>query len=242
MEVEFEPLITLQETDTKITQLSNSLKSIPFRIQKIENQRKEIREAVIKAKEKLSGNQKKRRELEKEVQSLKDKISKYKLQLNEVKTNKEYTALLKEIDDAQQEVDRLEEQIIEEMLNADEIKVEIKKADQRSQEQDKKLAEEESAIHQQEQDLKNQIELLSREKADLIPKIPSKCLDLYHKIYSKKNGIVLSPVNDEFCSICNMRIRPQVLNELKVTRKLIFCENCGRILYWAGKVHSIKAK
>ncbi|OQX53470.1 MAG: hypothetical protein B5M54_06840 [Candidatus Aminicenantes bacterium 4484_214] len=55
---------------------------------------------------------------------------------------------------------------------------------------------------------------------------------MYHKIAAKRQGIALSPVHDEFCSLCHMRIRPQVINELKAGQTIILCENCGRILYW----------
>jgi predicted nucleic acid-binding Zn-ribbon protein len=76
---------------------------------------------------------------------------------------------------------------------------------------------------------------LTQEKDELVPKIPSEQVSLYLKISPKKNGIALSPVYDDFCSMCHVRIRPQVLNELKSLEKVILCENCGRILYWLKK-------
>ena len=60
-------------------------------------------------------------------------------------------------------------------------------------------------------------------------------MNLYKTIFKKKNGISLSPVTGDFCSMCHMRVRPQVLNELKERNKIILCENCGRILYWKEK-------
>ena len=76
---------------------------------------------------------------------------------------------------------------------------------------------------------------LEKEKEELLPKIPSDQMKLYKQISSTKNGIVLSPVTDEFCTMCHMRVRPQVVNELIARREIITCENCGRILQYKKK-------
>jgi predicted nucleic acid-binding Zn-ribbon protein len=54
-------------------------------------------------------------------------------------------------------------------------------------------------------------------------------------IFNKKNGSALSPVKGDFCAMCHMRIRPQMLNEIRDRNKIHLCENCGRILYWVTK-------
>jgi predicted nucleic acid-binding Zn-ribbon protein len=72
---------------------------------------------------------------------------------------------------------------------------------------------------------------LSQLKSELLPLLSADQVSLYLNIFRKKGGIALSPVRDEFCSMCHVRIRPQVLNELRDGQKLILCENCGRILY-----------
>jgi len=242
VEQDFESLISLQEIDRKLINLKKDLNQIPLRLKEIEDKRKKNQEELSKAKEKLAENQKKRKELELELQSLKEKVSKYKKQLYEVKTNKEYASMLKEIEYTEGEIEKLEEKIIEELLKADDIQAEIKKAEETNQKEDNKLKEEEQQIKSKKEKILNEIEQLNKEREELIPKVPKNYLELYEKIFPKKNGIVLSPVSDEFCSVCNMRIRPQVINELKSNKELIFCENCGRILYWIGKPSSEKKK
>jgi predicted nucleic acid-binding Zn-ribbon protein len=61
---------------------------------------------------------------------------------------------------------------------------------------------------------------------------PPDQLRLYLRISKKMNGLALSPVMDAFCSICQMRIRPQLVNEIMEMKKIVTCEACGRILYW----------
>jgi len=235
VEIDFEILIQLQSIDEEISKSSLYLKEIPPQIQEIDTKIEEGLQIVNQAKEKLVQNQKKRRDLEADVQDLKARIEKYKHQLGGVKTNLEYRSLLKEIEEIQKKTDILEEEIISEMLLADDIEKEIKTANNNANQAKTKLLKEKDLLLKGEKEVEEREKKLIQEKEKIIPKIPSDHIKLYMKIFNKKNGISLSPVTDDFCSMCHMRIRPQVLNELKERSKIILCENCGRILYWKKK-------
>jgi hypothetical protein len=235
VDIEFEKLIRLQNLDKEIMDTSLFLENIPSRIEKIEKKIENSSRIVTLAKEKMAQNQKKRRELEAEVKDIKSRVSKYTLQLNEVKTNKEYKSLLKEIEETKNKVDTIEEEIISEMLSADEIEEEIKAASQKFKNAQGTFSREKELLQHQKKELEEKKKKLVQEKEGLIPKIPSDQTGLYLRIAAKKNGVALSSVNDDFCSMCHVRIRPQMLNELKGQEELILCENCGRILYWGKK-------
>jgi hypothetical protein len=183
----------------------------------------------------MAQNQKRRRDMETEVKDIKAKISKFNLQLNDVKTNLEYKSFLKEIDGAQQKTSELEDEIINEMLAADEIEEEIKEANQKYSEAEKKFSKEKEILQQKQKKSETKKKELTKKKEKLMTSIPDDQIRLYLKIIKSMNGIALSPITDEFCSLCHMRVRPQILNELKGNEKLILCENCGRILYWPNK-------
>jgi predicted nucleic acid-binding Zn-ribbon protein len=233
--VDLDNLIHLQQLDRKMADISLFLDNIPSEIEKINEKIESSSKIITLAKEKMDRNQKKRRDLEAEVKDIRVKVSKYNLQLNEVKTNKEYSSLLKEIEEAKKKVDSLEEKIITEMLAADEIEEEIKAADQKYKEGQERFLKEKNVLQQKKNELEEKRKKFIQEKDELVPKIPPEQVSLYLKISPKKNGIALSPVYDDFCSMCHVRIRPQVLNELKGQEKVILCENCGRILYWQKK-------
>ena len=232
METEFENLIKLQKLDIEIRNTSVLLDDIPHQIAEIDRKSEESLQVVQDAKDNFSQNQKRRRDLESELQDTKEKIAKYKRQLNEVKTNKEYSSLLKEIDETNEKIDSLEEEIIGEMLSADDIEKEIKMATKKADEIQEELAKKKEAIIQEKNKAEEKLRKLEDEKEALLPKIPSDQMKLYKQISSKKNGIVLSPVTDEFCTMCHMRVRPQMVNELIAGSQIITCENCGRILYF----------
>jgi predicted nucleic acid-binding Zn-ribbon protein len=232
VEIDFERLIQLQQLDMEIRDLNLLLETIPPQVEEIDKRIEESALLSAAAREKMTGSQKKRRELEAEVKDIKSQTSKYKRQLNEVKTNKEYTSLLKEIEESEKKVDRLEEAFISEMLLEDDIQKEIKTGGQRHADTQASLSREKDALFQKKKETEEKVRALGQRREELLPAIPSEQVNLYLRISHKKGGTALSPVTDDFCSLCHVRVRPQVLNELLATRKLILCENCGRILYW----------
>ncbi len=230
-EVDFEKLIQLQELDNFLRQITAELSDIPGLIKQIEEKLKADSELVATSKEKLSKNQKKRRELESEVKDLKTQITKFKRQLNEVKTNKEYTFLVKEIQDTQSRIDLLEEEIIKELLAADEIEEEIRTASLKQKNDQEHLRQEIEVLNQRKKTLEQEKSQLLKKKEELIQLIPPSQLQLYQSIAKKRAGVAMSRIKDEFCSMCQLRVRPQMLNEVRDCSKIHLCESCGRILY-----------
>ena len=241
MDIDFDLIIQLQHLDSEIHATTHVIEGIPRLIQDINKRIQTDSKLVAETKEKMAQNQKKRRDQETEVKDLKAQIGKYKRQLNEVKTNKEYTSLLKEIEEAQHEVDGLEEAIIAEMLAADDIEEEIKAATVKQGVEEENLRKERLVLDEKAKELGKKKSRLLQEREALLPKIPPDQMRLYQAIFLKKGGIALSPVKDDFCAMCHMRIRPQMLNEIRDKGKIILCENCGRILYWPAKPEPPKA-
>jgi predicted nucleic acid-binding Zn-ribbon protein len=235
VEIDFEKLIRLQEIDSEIHKAGLFLESIPPLIESIDKKIAESIELAAAAKDKMARSQKKRRELEAEMKDLKTQIGKYKRQTNEVKNNKEYAALLKEIEESERKVDSLEEAFISEMLLEDDIQKEIRAANQKLAEAQDKLTLEKEQVFLKKQEAEAKVALLESQKERLLPELPKEQVALYHRLLKNKGGDALSPVTDDYCSICHMRVRPQVLNELKEAKTVILCENCGRILYWKDK-------
>ncbi len=232
VDIEFKNLITLQQIDGKLIEVSHFLNAVPSKLKSIDKKIEASFQIVTNANDKLTENQKKRRDVEAKVQDTKTLISKYKRQLSDVRTNKEYTSLLHEIAEIEKKGDSLEEEIISEMLKADDIEEEIKSATQKAEDAKKNLTKQKASLLNKKAEQDEIKANLLVEKENLLPKIPSDQIKLYNKISIINNGISLSIVTGDFCSMCHMRIRPQVLNELKGETSIILCENCGRILHF----------
>ncbi|MBN2198829.1 MAG: hypothetical protein JW747_03170 [Candidatus Aminicenantes bacterium] len=235
MDADFERLIELQELDIEIRKVLSLLNAIPAQVESIDRKIETAAQTLGRARDRLAQNQKKRRDLEGEVKDVKAQISKYKLQLNQVKTNREYQSLLKEIDEHQQNIDRLEEEIIGELLNADQIEADIHAAVERDREDQSRFDQEKAALAREKEYWEGQVRELEARRKQILPQIPAEQTALYERISLRMGGQALSPVTDDFCTLCHMRIRPQMLSELIEKNEILLCENCGRILYWVKK-------
>jgi predicted nucleic acid-binding Zn-ribbon protein len=242
VDIDFDLIIELQRLDTELHNASLVLEGIPRLLQDVDKRIQATTKLVADTKDKMAQNQKKRRELENEVKDLKVQIGKYKRQLNEVKSNKEYTALLHEIEETQHKVDTIEEAIIAAMLAADDVEEEIKAALHRQSVEEDSLKKEKLVLDDKMKETEARFAALAKERETLLPRIPREQLKLYEAIFQKKGGTALSPVTGDFCAMCHMRVRPQMLNEIRDKVKVILCENCGRILYWTAKPEPVKTE
>jgi len=231
VDISFDKLIELQHIDSDIAATQTLLDALPGKIEAIAQQIRDTAEIVAKAKEKMAANQKKRRDLEGEVKSIREHAGKYKRQLNDVKTNKEYASLLKEIEDADRRIARIEEDILNEMIAADDIEKEIKTAQKKQVEEEGKLQVDRADVLRRQKEIEGAKAVLEKARAELLPRIPPDQFAVYQRIAKKTSGVALSPIKDDFCSLCQMRVRPQVLDELWAMNEVLTCEACGRILY-----------
>jgi len=226
-----EKLYALQQLDDRIREVEISLKDIPETIKRLEQERDGRATIIENARDKLKQNIKDREKLEKEIQVVKDKIKKYKDQMGNATTNKEYQGFMAEIKYEEQNIAALEEKVIEKMVESDDIMNEIRE----SEAEFKKISEE---YNRKITDLKQTTEYNKEKLAENVKNraaarttIPANLLTLYDAIAGKRNGKAVSPVETEFCGICNVKIRPQRFNELIAAREVLRCESCGSILY-----------
>ncbi len=151
--------------------------------------------------------------------------------MNKSTTNKEYQGFITEIKYEEDQISVIEENIIQRMLEFDEIMDKIRK---RESEFNDIAAEYNDKIKELNSHLDyNQSKVIqeTENKAELRNKIPVNLLKIYDNLFHKKAGKAISVVETMFCGICNVKIRPQLLNEIISTDNLFICENCGRILF-----------
>lgn len=173
-----------------------------------------------------------RRELEKDLAAVQGRLSKYKNQLMEVKTNKEYQAMQKEITVAEQEIGEHETRMLERMEEADGLTLELKTAQAA-------LAAEETAITRERQTLdteRTQVDTdlarTSEERARVAAQISRESLVIFDRVAQGRKGVALAEARDGLCTVCHVRVRPQVFNLVRRNDGIIQCDSCTRILYF----------
>ena len=83
----------------------------------------------------------------------------------------------------------------------------------------------------EEKRLSERINELASRRDGFIKEVDPEALDRYEKILKNRGRTALAAVNGEFCGECNMQLRPQIINDARLKKVLVLCENCGRILY-----------
>jgi predicted nucleic acid-binding Zn-ribbon protein len=225
-------LIQLQECDNRITKALQAKEQAPLKIQKLEGELRAM-EAQFKAdEEKIEGLKKDRRQLEREIQELDGKIEKSSTKLTQIKSNKEYTAALKEIDDLKTIKFQTEEKAIQMMEAAEELERKCKDHKDTLKTLKEQCERDKDAVKKELLELEKDLESLQRERNQLCCDFDQGLLKKYLFLKERKGGLAISSVVTGVCQTCHMGIPPQKFNELIRGNDLMTCPHCNRIIYW----------
>jgi predicted nucleic acid-binding Zn-ribbon protein len=224
-------LIALQDIDQKIVTLQKQITEVPTKIQSFQQTAERLRKAqqdTIGQGQELS---KLRRAHEGEVELKRTKLAKLKDQLMAVKTNKEYTAMLHEIQGAEDHIRLDEDKILEIMEKLESLEGSLKASE-------KGLTSELAGLDQNIRLLESSVPFMEEEMAKLRSektlteqRVEAVLLSRYRQIAQARKGIALAEARDELCSACHVRIRPQVYADLLRTEDIFACDSCNRILF-----------
>ncbi|BBB31912.1 conserved hypothetical protein [Thermotomaculum hydrothermale] len=215
----------------EIARLNKALKTYPESIRTLETEIKTIEKKLTKTKTELDENKDTQKKREEYLEMCKTNLEKYESDLMEVTNQKDYSAVLNEIDYAKKEIHNTEEELIklfEEIEKNEKLIDEFTQVLSTKKEELDKALEDFKATNQEQ--IKRRDELLEVKKK-LESEIPLKYLKVFYNIAKKRNGIGVATIENETCSACHMKIRPQKINEIKKhPDSLYYCENCQRIL------------
>lgn len=232
MDEQLSLLIQLQEIDGNIRTLAAQKKRLPEALADLESKRTASQVALESTREALLAAQKNKRDRDQDLEAGVQKVEKLRTRSSEIKNNKEYQALLKEIETVELENKAIEDDIISLMEKIDAASAAIEAAEQR-------LREEETAIQAEQKQheaefTKIGIELQAVEQAreKIVLQVQPTVISLYEKLLNTKAGIAIAEARTESCSGCYMSIPPQVYVNVKKNASIITCPNCNRILYY----------
>jgi predicted nucleic acid-binding Zn-ribbon protein len=234
MNADLQRLIALQRLDSAVQDASRRLADEPSRQQALTTRLEEAQRLVAQAKERLADNQTARRTIEKDVAVHQGRLSKFRDQLMAVKTNVEYQTMQKEIGFAQSEVKNLEDRILEGMIEGDELAAEVNRAEAALVVEQKAVDGERKAVSSEMAELKSSVARMTAERADLIAGLSPQLLSVFETVARRRNGVAVAEARDGICTICHVRLRPQVFNNVRRNQDIIQCDSCQRILYFVA--------
>ena len=232
MHPDLERLIQLQALDSRVAEARRLQTTIPETQRALDARLEGARIAVATAKERLAANNASRRDLEKDIAAIQTRLSRYKDQLMEVKTNREYHAMQHEIETAQGEVKRLEDSMLELMVAGDDVTAGLKSAEATLKAAELQIARDRADLDKQLEAAAVSIERLARERSALAASVPAPTLALYEQVARSRKGIAVALAKDGLCVECHVRLRPQFYQEVRQNSAILQCDSCQRVLYF----------
>jgi predicted nucleic acid-binding Zn-ribbon protein len=232
MNADLERLIALQTLDSTADAARKTLAAEPERAAALDARLEAARQHVAAAKERLAANKNARAALEKDVAVQQGRLSKFRETAMAVKTNQEYHAVQHEITFAQAEIKKIEDAILERMMEGDDLTSAVKTAEAQLAAETKAVEAERRAISAAHVELQASLERIAGERAALIGGLNSSVLATFEAVSRKRNGVAMAEARGGICTICHVRLRPQVFNSVLRNDSILQCDSCNRILYY----------
>lgn len=221
----------LQQVDLNILGLHQKLQSVPIKLKELDD-RLQIHEQQLKAKEEaLAEAEKEQRSKSAQLQMEQEQRGRYEAQLREVKTNKEYQALDKEINFLHQKEAEIEDVILEVMLQIDQLNNAVGEQEAAFNAEQAKNKVQRDQYEKEAADLKSQILEQQEERKRFLPTTAHDLMNRYREWFKRNRTGLISVVTDNACSSCRISIPPQMLKEARKYEQIVLCASCKRILY-----------
>jgi uncharacterized protein len=225
-------LIRLQQLDSQIESARRRIAEIPAVQDALAARLGQATAAAEAVKQRLAESQSERKKIEAEVAAIQIRLSKYKGQLTELKTNKEYQTMQHEIATAEQAIRSLEDRVLERMEEAENLTRDLKTAEAELKTQQAAIAVERTALDAEAGTLERTMDETSAARTAAARQLSPAALQLFEHVSKQRKGLAVAEARDGGCTVCHVRMRPQMFNEVRRGENLIQCESCLRILYF----------
>jgi uncharacterized protein len=233
MSPDLERLIELQRLDTAIADAKDRIAAHPQRVIDADARLTRATEALDASRQRLKDNQEARRALEREAAVYQGRLTKFKDQLSAVKTNREYQAMQLEIETAQKELGAAEERLLERMLEGDAIGAEVKRAEAALAAEQRAVDAEKQSLDQELAATESALAAATAERTSLMAALNAELVALFTRVARMRKGVAISTATrDGLCSVCHVRLRPHVFQQVRHNNTIVQCESCQRILYY----------
>ena len=221
----------VQSLKNKIKELETSQERRKQDVQKKKDQIEEEKDLAEKKQEEKVTVQKDIDRKELDLKTNEGEITKYNVQLNSIKTNKEYSALITEIGSKKADMSILEDEILDMMSRLEEANQGLEKATENLRSKEQSLKDLINTVDAEVKVTDTEIEKIKGEQKKYIDLLDENSLQSYNRLSNIKGGKAIVPVIGNVCGGCSMNITTQTLNELMSSKDLVFCRSCSRILY-----------
>jgi predicted nucleic acid-binding Zn-ribbon protein len=240
--------LDLQQSLTQLKSAERRLQGVPEWMKELHDEHTVQKAEIDGLEEAAAEASRDRRTAESAVSDAQEKLKKYQQQLNRVSNQREYGALLQEIDTAKSEISGYEEQAITSLGLFEQAQKDLVEKRDGFGELAERYRVELARWEEEKPAVARQVEELRQRIAGLREKLPRPLLSQFERILDRNPAGALAPVRlierpgrgpqEWHCSACNYRVRPQVVVEIRNGSSLVQCDSCKRILYIEAAVQS----
>ena len=232
MNAEIELALTVQRLDQRIAELEKEVAALPKQIAQIERTLEGHVRRLEADQAALAANQRERKKLEGEIQMQQQKAARFRDQMSLAKTNEQFRAFQHEIEFVEKEIRKAEDRILDLMGESEPLEAAVKQAQAALQEERKQVEAEKASAQQRTAADRAEIAKLQEDRREALAKLSRPAQAAYERLRKRWGTVIAAEVVDGRCTACQMTLRPQYFQELRKSEKMMFCEVCGRIIFY----------
>lgn len=225
-------LYELQSIDAKIHEIDGTLQNLPAKLKELESRASELSMMVQEINDERTATHKEAKNIEGQVQTESLKVRKWESRLNDIRNQREYLALSREVEASKRQNRDLEEQIGELNKKRDEFDAKSNELLEQAAAIEEEIGKERAEVENKTVELEAEKKELEAKREELLPTVDKTILRKYDFIRKKRAGVGIATVSGGSCQACYMALPPQLYNVLQRGDSLEQCPSCSRIIIW----------
>jgi len=231
---QFQLLLALQQVDDRLRALALEEQQLPQRLQAYEAACTAVRQQLVQQQAAIEQSERQQRTFERELVNHQEVIRKTQSKAQEVKTNKEYSAILAEINAGKQRLETLEDQLLALMEATDQQRQAYRLHEQQESLAQQALVEQRHQIQQEHETLRRTIATEQEWRQQMLTGLEAKLYEQYQKVTAQHGGRGVAQLQEGVCSECHLKVPPQMVSEIRLQTQVFTCPHCRLILLWSA--------
>jgi hypothetical protein len=230
-----ELLLKLQGLDYQLGELERSKDYLPDMIASLDSEVQAARQSLDELNDQLEATKLEHKRLELRVKDKTADLERLKSQMTQIKTNKEYDALSREIDNARNEITESEDRILAALESIEQLAKNIEERTSAVKEIEKVNGAQLASIKLEMDSVGDKIKIKHGERQNILVRLNAPLIAVYERVRRGKGAGTVVAVRHRACSGCFKTLPPQLIQEIRKGETVITCDSCGRILIWDGE-------
>jgi uncharacterized protein len=232
MQSDLELLLKLQVIDYDLGELERSKEYLPDMMENLHREIRETQGKLQEAREQQQLAQLKQKSLELEIKTKETDLAKYQQQMMTIKTNKEYDALVGEIDNIKSTVATRETELLETIETINVLEKEIATLQERETQISENNSKQLKILQEKIDSIGAKVTAKDEERLSIVSSVSRPTLQIYERVRRGRGGQVVVVVKKRACSACYKALTAKKVQEIKRHDRIETCDNCGSLLYW----------